>query len=108
MRKASQTHEQLISLQRLCLDGHALQFAQAFLSLRSEDGAALWGCTLRGVAAAQREHLEGELCLRAQALDGRTIEGLVAAPSSSADGAEMPAVLELAGLGALLIKGPKL
>jgi hypothetical protein len=107
MRKPSRTHEQLISLQRLCLDGHALQFAQAFLSLRSEDGAALWSCTLRGVATAERENLKGELCLRAQALDGRTIEGLVAGPSSLAPDATMPAVLELAGLGALLIKDPK-
>jgi hypothetical protein len=107
MRKPTQTHEQLISLQRLCLDGHAIQFGQAFLSLRTEEGPPLWSCTLRGVAADEREHLEGELCLRAQALDGRTIEGLVATPSRPAPGTEMPAVLELAGLGALLIKDPK-
>ena len=105
MRNTSQTHEQLISLQRLCLDGRRLDFRQAFLSLRTEDGPPLWSCTLRGVSAEERDRLEGELHLRAQALDGRAIEGRVAAPSTLPPDSETPAVLELAGLGALLIEG---
>jgi hypothetical protein len=104
MPKPPQTHEQLISLQRLCLDGRALKFGQAFLSLRSGGGPSVWNCTLRGVPATERKRLGGELCLRAQALDGRTVEGLVAAPTQTENEAEQPAVLELAGLGALLIK----
>jgi hypothetical protein len=107
MRKPLPIHEQLISLQRLCLDGRALEFSQAFLSVNVKDNVPAWSCTLRGVAAEERERLEGELSLQAQALDGRTIEGLVAAPSPPAPSTEMPAVLELAGLGTLLIKDPK-
>ena len=103
MPKPPETHEQLISLQRLCLDGRPLEFRQAFLSLRSGGGPTMWSCTLRGVPAAERQRLGGELSLRAHALDGRTVEGLVAAPTPERE-AESPAVLELAGLGALLIK----
>jgi hypothetical protein len=105
MRNTSPAHEQLISLQRLCLDGRALDFGQAFLSLRAEDGAPQWSCTLRGISLDELGRLEGELCLRSQALDGRTIEGRIAAPSSLPPSAETPAVVELAGLGPLLIDG---
>jgi hypothetical protein len=105
MRRPSEIHEQLISLQRLCLDGRSLDFGQAFLSLRTQNGPPVWSCTLRGVSADELGRLEGELHLRAQALDGRTIEGRVAAPGSSPAHAEMSAVLELAGLGRLLIEG---
>jgi len=108
MRKPSETHEQLISLQRLCLDGRALEFGQAFLSLRAQDGASALSCTLRGVSADQLGRLEGELHLRAQALDGRTIEGRVSAPGSLPPCAETPTVVELAGLGPLLVEGRKL
>jgi hypothetical protein len=108
MRKPSETHEQLISLQRLCLDGRALEFRQAFLSLRAQDGLPMWSCTLRGVSADELGRLEGELRLRAQALDGRTIEGRVAAPGSPAPFHESPTVVELAGLGALLSEGREL
>jgi hypothetical protein len=105
MPRLSDTHEQLISLQRLCLDGRPLEFRQAFLSLKSGGGGpAVWSCTLRGVPAVEQERLEGELSLRAQALDGRTVEGLVAVSGPAEKDAEPPAVLELAGLGALLIK----
>jgi hypothetical protein len=104
MREPSNTHEQLISLQRLCLDGRALDFGQAFLSLSTQDGAPVWSCTLRGVSADVLSRLDGELQLRAQALDGRTIEGRVAAPGSSPPPGTL-AVLELAGLGPLLIEG---
>jgi hypothetical protein len=104
MPKRPQTHEQLISLQRLCLDGRPLEFRQAFLSLKSGGGPAVWSCTLRGVPVAERERLGGELSLRAQALDGRTVEGLVTAPTPTENETEPPAVLELTGLGALLIK----
>jgi hypothetical protein len=93
-----ETHERLISLWRLCHDGRKVQCGQAFLSLRTEEGPPLWSCTLRSVAADQRERLEGELRLWAQALDGRMIEGLVATQSVLAPGAGMPAVLELADL----------
>ena len=108
MRRPSETHEQLISLQRLCLDGHALEFEQAFLSLTTQDRSALWSCTLRGVSADELGRLEGELALRTQALDGRTIEGRVAAPGSPAPFHESPTVVELAGLGPLLIEGREL
>lgn len=108
MRRPSETHEQLISLQRLCLDGHALEFQQAFLSLTTQDRSALWSCALRGVSADELGRLEGDLALRAQALDGRTIEGRVAAPDSSSSFDGAVAVVELAGLGPLLIEGREL
>jgi hypothetical protein len=108
MRRPSETHEQLISLQRLCLDGHAIEFQQAFLSLTTQDRSALWSCTLRGVSADELGRLEGELALRGQAHDGRTIEGRVAAPDSSSSFDEPVAVVELAGLGPLLIEGREL
>jgi hypothetical protein len=108
MREPSETHEQLISLQRLSLDGRRLDFGQAFLSLGAQDGPPVWSCTLRGVSADELGRLEGECHLRAQALDGRTIEGRVGAPTSLPPSAETPAVLELTGLGALLIEGREL
>jgi hypothetical protein len=107
MRKPLPVHEQLISLQRVCLDGRALKFTQAFLSVSVKDDAPSWSCTLRGVADEEAERLQGELELRAQAIDGRTIEGRVSAPSSSPN-VETPAILELAGLGSLLIEGRNL
>jgi hypothetical protein len=108
MRKPSETHDQLISLQRLSLDGRTLDVGQAFLTLGVQDGVPVWSCTLRGVSADELGRLEGELALRAQALDGRTIEGRVAAPGSPAPFHESPTVVELAGLGPLLIEGREL
>ena len=108
MREPSQVHEQLISLQRLCLDGRGLDFRQAFLRVRTEGGSPRWSCTLRGVSADRLDGLRGELRLSAQALDRRTIEGRVAIPIWSPPSAEAPAVLELAGLGPLLIGGRRL
>jgi len=108
MRTPSETHDQLISLQRLWLDGRALDFQQAFLSLGTHDGASVWSCTLRGVSADELGRLEGELHLHALALDGRAIEGRVAVPGSSSTLAETPTVVELVGLGPLLIEGREL
>lgn len=104
MRKPSATHEQLISLQRLCLDGRAIEFRQGFLTI----AASAWSCTLRGVSADELNTLEGDLSLHAEALDGRTIEGRVAASGLLGPSDEARAVVELAGLGALLIEGRKL
>ena len=101
-------HEQLISLQSLWLDGHALDFAQAFLTIGAREGTPVWSCTVRGLPPEELGRLEGELHLRARALDGRTIEGRVSAPSSAPVTAETPAAVELSGLGALLIEGREL
>jgi hypothetical protein len=54
MRKPSETHDQLISLQRLCFDGHTLDFQQAFLTLGAQDGPPVWSCTLRVDLQRQR------------------------------------------------------
>jgi hypothetical protein len=105
MRESSRFHEQLISLQRLCLDGRALDFSQAFLSISVKDNVPSWNCTLRGVSNEDVSGLQGELELRAEAIDGRTIEGRMGAPGSVAPSAEAPAVLELVGVGSLLIDG---
>jgi hypothetical protein len=107
MHKPSEAHEQLISLQRLCLDGRSLDFTQAFLSVSVKDNVQSWGCTLRGVPVEDMSRLRGELELRAQAIDGRTIEGRVLLPAAS-PGADTPAVLELTGLESLLIEGREL
>ena len=104
MRKPSETHEQLISLQRLCLDGHVIDFQQGFLTI----GASAWSCTLRGASAAEPGALDGELSLRAEALDGRIVEGRVVASGLLAASEEVPAVVELAGLGAPLVEGHNL
>lgn len=104
MRQPLPIHEQLISLQRLCLDGRAFEFGQAFLSVNVKDNVTAWGCTLRGVSVEEVGRLQGELELRAQAIDGRTIEGRVLAPASLS-GTEPPAVLELVGVGTPLIEG---
>jgi hypothetical protein len=108
MRDPSHVHEQLISLQRLSLDGRRVDFEQAFLSLGHHDGIFVWSCTLRGVPADELVRLEGELQLHARALDGRTVEGSVAASGSLLSHAETPAVVELAGLGVLRIDGREL
>jgi hypothetical protein len=105
MRSRSETHEQLISLQRVCLDGRTLEFGQAFLSLVAHDGAPSWSCTLRGASAARLSHLAGEIYLQALTLDGRSIEGRVTGPSTALPASEAPAVVELAGLGTLLVEG---
>ena len=107
MPQSSPAHDQLISLQRVWLDDQALEFTQAFLSVGVRDGAHAWSCTLRGVPVSESAPLEGEAGLRAQAIDGRSIEGRVVIPSSLPD-AETPAVIELAGLESLLIKGRRL
>lgn len=107
MHKPSEAHEQLISLQRLRLDGRSLDFTQAFLSVSVNDNVQSWGCTLRGVPVEDISRLRGELELRAQAIDGRTIEGRVLLPAAS-PGADTPAVLELTGLESLLIEGREL
>jgi hypothetical protein len=105
MRQLPRSHEQLISLHRLCLDGRALEFAQAFLSVSTKDNLPSWSCTVRGVSIEEASRLQGELELRAEAIDGRTIEGRVGAPGSVAPSAEAPAVLELVGVGSPLIEG---
>ena len=107
MPQSSPAHDQLISLQRVWLDGRALEFTQAFLSVGVRDGAPAWSCTLRGVPVSESAPLEGEAGLRAQAIDGRSIEGRVSVPGSLS-GADSPAVLELVGLGSALIDGRKL
>jgi hypothetical protein len=106
MRRSSPTHDQLISLQRVWLDGRALESRQAFLSLSTHDNLTTWNCTLRGVSI-EMHRLQNELELRAQTIDGRTIEGRVVIPSSLPD-AGTPAVIELAGLESLLIEGRRL
>jgi hypothetical protein len=107
VREPPQTHDQLISLQGLRLDDHAIEFGQAFVSLTTRDGVPSWSCTLRGISADELSRLEGELALSAHALDGRTLEGRVEAPSSLPPSDEAPTVVELAGLGTLLIDGRK-
>lgn len=108
MREPRETHEQLISLSQLCLDGRKLAFRQGFLSVTAGDGAPSWSCTLRGVAAKALGLLKGELLLRGRARDGRTVEGQVLAPDSSPSCAGMTTVVQLAGLGPLLIEGREL
>jgi hypothetical protein len=107
MHRPLPIHEQLISLRRLCLDGRALEFTQAFLSVNVKDNVPKWSGTLRGVSLEEVSRLRGELELHAQAIDGRTIEGRVMVPDPSVEG-EMSAVLELAGLESLLIDGRQL
>jgi hypothetical protein len=107
VREPPQTHDQLISLQGLCLDDHPIEFGQGFVSLATRDGVLSWSCTLRGVSADGLSRLEGELALSAHALDGRTLEGRVEAPSSLRYSDESPTVVELAGLGTLLIDDRK-
>ena len=107
MRKPLPIHEQLISLQHISLDGRALDFTRAFISVSMKDGASSWSCTLRGVSIEEAGRLQGELELRAQAIDGRTVEGRVVVPVSLPN-SETSAALELAGLESLLIEGRKL
>ena len=106
--RESQTHEQLISLQRLCLDSRRVDFEQAVLSLADHDGTRVWSATLRGIPADSLGTLQGDLSLRALSLDGRTIEGRVSGSSSLPPGAESPTAVELEGLGSLLIQGREL
>jgi hypothetical protein len=108
MREPAETHPQLISLKHLRLGDRELDFEQAFVSLEDHDGARAWTCTLRGVPREELSRLEGELSLRAEALDGRTIEGRLAGPAPPPPSADTPATVELAGLGALLIDGREL
>ena len=86
--RESQTHEQLISLQRLCLDSRRIDFEQAFVTLANHAGQPGWNCTLRGIPADSLGTLQGDLSLRALSLDGRTIEGRVSGSSSLPPGAD--------------------
>jgi hypothetical protein len=105
---AMRTHEQLLSLGHLLLDGRPIGFSQACLSLRAEGGAFSWSCTLRGSLPEQLGHLAGELLLQAETLDGRHVEGRVLAPQSELQSADASQSLELEGLGPLLIDGREL
>jgi hypothetical protein len=107
MRQPSPAHDQLISLRRVRLDGRELAFRQAVLSLTAQDNVPSWSCTLRGAPIEEMHRLQGEVELRAQAIDARSIEGRVAIPSSLWD-SEAPDVFELVGLDSLLIEGRKL
>ena len=102
------THEPLLSLRHLLLDGLPIGFSQGFLSLRAEGGAFSWSCTLRGGVPKQIGRLEGEVLLQAETLDGRHIEGRVLAPQSELQSADASQSLELEGLGPLLIDGREL
>jgi hypothetical protein len=108
MLKPSHDHEQLISLQRLSLEGHELRFGQAFLSQQVDGGSTTWVCVLRGISAEQLGCLAGEVPLVARTLDGRRIEGRVLIPQSMLASAEAQQSLELDGVGPMLVDGRKI
>jgi hypothetical protein len=108
MHRPSQSHDQLLSLRRLTLDGAPIDFSQAFLSLRTEDSVSAWTCVLRGGTPEQLDRLEGELPLTAETLDGRRIEGRMLAPQLEQQPADALPSLTLEGLGRLLIDGREL
>jgi hypothetical protein len=97
--------EQLLSLRRLVVDDQPLTFRQAFISLRQEGARFSWNCTVRGLTWTGAASLSGDVSLRAETLDGRTIAGhvLVLAFVSAAGDEQQP--VELEGVGQLLIDG---
>jgi hypothetical protein len=108
MRKPDQVHEQLLSLAQLSLDGRPLGFSQALLSLHAEGDPFSWRCTLRGSALERVDRLDGEMLLRAETLDGRQVEGRVCLPKSEQQALDASQMLELEGVGPLLIEGREL
>ena len=108
MHQRLPNHEQLLSLARLSLDGRALGFVQAFISLPAEADPFCWSCTLRGSTPEQTVRLDGEMLLRAKTLDGRQIEGRVCIPQPEQQALDSSQELELQGLGTLLIDGREL
>ena len=108
MRTPTDIHEELISLKHLYLDGQRLNFGRAFLSLGADRAAPSWSCSLRGVLADELGRLQGERQLRAQALDGRGIEGRVTVPGVALPYVQTATVVVLAGVGPLSIEGREL
>ena len=98
------THDELLSLRTLVLQGREVDFTQAFLVWRREGQMFSWSGSVRGddfvSLVADRE----EVSLTGMTLDGRSVEGRAAA--QRLDGPDAP--LSLVGDGPLLVAGRKL
>jgi hypothetical protein len=97
------THDELLSLRTLFLQGREVDFTQAFLVWRREGQLFSWSGSVRGddfgSLVADRE----EVTLTGTTLDGRSVEGR--ATAQRLDGPDAPLVL--VGDGPLLVAGRK-
>jgi len=97
-------HEELISLQRLALNGQEVAFTQAFLAWQRDGQLLIWSGSVRGAA------LEGiladaeEVSVAATSLDGRTVAGRVVALRPEG----LPGLLAFVGVGPLIVAGREL
>ena len=97
------THDELLSLRTLVLQGREVDFTQAFLVWRREGQMFSWSGSVRGddfvSLVADRE----EVSLTGITLDGRSVEGRAILHLDGPDGP-----LTLVGSGPLLVAGRKL
>lgn len=96
-------HDELLSLQRLVLQGCDIVFTRAAITWRRASHGLVWSGTVRGASAAIAR-VGDEVELAATTLDGRAVEGR--AVVTLLDGPEP--VLTFSGSGPLRVEGREL